>query len=283
MFAIAFAIAMISASSGDEAETGSELPPPTQVSTGDDQSPEQEQPTSESVASVPSQTAADSPQQEAQQTETTQTTPTQPQQPSQQSQSVEPVAVAEPDPLSGFRIPIAGACITEFEGHLPGAMRAYRNNGVHEGLDFYEWASCTKIDYETPILAAKDGVVIRADLDYVDVTPEDWVRFEAAGFEGEPILDELRGRQIWIEHAGKIVTRYAHLSQIASGIGVGVHVTQGQIIGYAGESGQREHYEAPGTDIHLHFEIRIGESWLGEGLSPLEGRNLYLQAFGLID
>ena len=186
-------------------------------------------------------------------------------------------------PLRGFIIPIAGACITEFEGHLPSAERAYRNHGVHEGLDFYEWASCTRVDYGTEILAAKAGVVIRADLDYVEITPADWDRFIAAGWEGEEILDELRGRQVWIDHGRGVVTRYAHLSVIAEGIALGVEVRQGQLIGYPGESGQQEVYANPGTDIHLHFEIRVGDGWLGQGESPQAARQLYLQAFGLID
>ncbi|MDE2746601.1 MAG: M23 family metallopeptidase [Chloroflexota bacterium] len=186
-------------------------------------------------------------------------------------------------PLRGFIRPIAGACVTEFPGHLPGSPRTYRNSGVHEGLDFYEWASCTAVTYSTEILAAKAGVVVRADLDYVEITPADWQRFIDANWEGEAILDELRGRQIWIDHGRGIVTRYAHLSAIADGIAVGVEVQRGQLIGYPGESGQQEVYANPGTDIHLHFEIRVGDGWLGQGETPADARTLYLQAFGLAE
>ena len=167
--------------------------------------------------------------------------------------------------------------------HLPGSARTYRNHGVHEGLDFYEWASCTAVNYTTEILAAKAGVIIRADLDYVEITPADWQRFIDANWEGEQILDELRGRQVWIDHGRGVVTRYAHLSEIAEGIAVGVEVLQGQLIGYPGESGQQEVYANPGTDIHLHFEIRVGDGWLGQGETPAAARTLYLQAFGLAE
>ncbi len=187
------------------------------------------------------------------------------------------------NPLRGFIVPIQGACVTEFPGHLPEASRAYRNDGVHEGLDFYQWASCTTISFSTEILAAKAGVVVRADVDYVDITPADWERFQAANWEGDEILDELRGRQVWIDHGRGIVTRYAHLSAIADGIVKGAEVQQGQVIGYPGESGQREVYANPGTDIHLHFEIRVGNGWLGQGKTPREARDLYLQAFGRAD
>ena len=187
------------------------------------------------------------------------------------------------NPLRGFLVPIRGACITEFANHLPSANREYRNDGVHEGLDFYQWASCTSISYATEILAAKAGVVIRADLDYVEITPVDWQRFSGANWEGESILDELRGRQVWIDHGRGIVTRYAHLSAIADGIAEGVEVQRGQVIGYPGESGQQEVYANPGTDIHLHFEIRVGAGWLGQGETPEAARRLYLQAFGLAE
>ncbi len=192
-------------------------------------------------------------------------------------------ALAPSDPLLGFLMPLPGACVSAFEGHLPNAPRAYRNNGIHEGLDFYTEAACVPVDRTTPVLAAKAGVVLRADRAYVDLTPEDWARFEQANFAGEEILDELRGRQVWIDHGQGIVTRYAHLSAIAAPIFEGVNVRAGQVIGFVGESGQRESFATPGSDLHLHFEIRINEGWLGQGLEPLAARLLYLYSFGLAD
>ena len=191
--------------------------------------------------------------------------------------------IAPSDPLLGFSMPLPGACVSAFEGHLPNAPRAYRNNGIHEGLDFYTEASCIPVDRTTPVLAAKAGVVLRADRAYVDVTPEDWARFEQAGFAGEQILDELRGRQVWIDHGQGIVTRYAHLSAIAAPIFEGVNVRVGQVIGFVGESGQRESFATPGSDLHLHFEIRINDGWLGQGLEPLAARQLYLYSLGSAD
>ena len=183
MFAIAFAIAMIGVSSSDGAEGGPEPAPPVQVSTGDEQPPEQQEPAAtESVASAPPRSTVSPPEQADRSGEPIQAQVSQSQPTTQQSQVIEPVTVEEPDPLSGFIIPIAGACVTEFEGHLPAAPRAYRNDGIHEGLDFYEWASCTTVNYDTPILAAKDGVVIRADLNYVDVTPRRLGSFRGGRF-----------------------------------------------------------------------------------------------------
>ena len=300
IFAVAAAVAVVQAT-GSDAESA---PPSSQASVDAPQTqssaPSQQQVSASQVASAETESAPAA--QSSQSSQPTQQEPAQ-QAPTEQAdsasqtaqsgeaaeavqhQAIQEQSAARPtppsNPLQGFIVPIRDACITEFEGHLPSSPRAYRNDGVHEGLDFYQWASCTTVGYATEILAAKAGVVIRADHDYIDITPADWDRFAAANWEGEQILDELRGRQIWIDHGRGIVTRYAHLSAIADGIAAGVEVAQGQTIGYPGESGQQEVYNAPGTDIHLHFEIRISNGWLGQGEAPLAARQLYLEAFGL--
>ena len=101
------------------------------------------------------------------------------------------------------------------------------------------------------------------------------------GYTDEPTLDIYRGRQIWIDHGNGVVTRYAHLGVIAEGIEEGVEVEQGQVIGGVGESGTPEAITAPGTELHLHAEVRIGESFLGDELPPGEVRALYRRLFGL--
>ena len=190
-------------------------------------------------------------------------------------------------PLLGFSIPVAGACVPTSELLLPGSPRAYRN-GTHEGVDFYsgDVGGCPaelSVTLATPTLAAKQGVVIRADWDYVELTQADLDAAAAAGFQGEEILDRFRGRQIWIDHGDDIVSRYAHLGAIAAGIQVGQTVAAGQIVGFAGESGTPESVQAPGTDVHLHFEIRVGDGYLGQGLPIAQARALYLEAFGIVE
>ena len=54
---------------------------------------------------------------------------------------------------------------------------------------------------------------------------------------------------------------------------------QGQPIGGIGESGTPESVLAPGTDIHLHYEVRVGDSFLGDGLPPDIVRGLYERLF----
>ncbi len=273
VFAVAIVVAVLQATGGDDAEASQQQP--AQVG-------QTEQPTQPAQSQAAQTTSEPSAQQPAVQQESV---PPASEQQSAAAPQESPQQVAEQqepsDPLLGFTMPIAGACVSEYDGHWPAALRAYRNNGIHEGLDFYNAAACVTIDSGTPVLAAKAGAIIRADRAYVDVTPDDWARFEAASFEGEAILDELRGRQVWIDHGQGIVTRYAHLSAIAAQIFEGVRVEAGAVIGFVGESGQRESYAAPGSDLHLHFEIRVGDGWLGQGLEPSSARALYLAAFGV--
>lgn len=160
---------------------------------------------------------------------------------------------------------------------MPNAPRPYRN-GFHEGVDFYSVDSCTVIAKGTEVLAAKAGRVLRADVDYKDITSAEVAQYLASP-NTEEALDKFRGRQVWIEHEGGIVTRYAHLSAIAAGITKGASVSEGQVLAYVGESGTPESVSNPGTEHHLHFEVRIGDSYLGKGLSPAEVRRLYQQLF----
>ncbi len=85
------------------------------------------------------------------------------------------------------------------------------------------------IDYAapigTPVLATADGTVTMA-------------RYNG-GF----------GNYIDIKHNGIYATQYAHLSAYAKGIRPGVHVSQGDVIGYVGSTGWS-------TGPHLHYQIK---------------------------
>lgn len=58
------------------------------------------------------------------------------------------------------------------------------------------------------------------------------------------------GRTIVLQHGGNISTLYAHLSKYHRSLKSGDPVSQGQIIGYVGQSGLA-------TGPHLHYEFRI--------------------------
>lgn len=183
-----------------------------------------------------------------------------------------------------FSWPVAGACLPQSDALMPNAPRTYRN-GVHEGLDFYPGSSCAHVERGSPVLAMHEGMVIRADLDYRDITPQQVRELgaltAAQGFTDPATLDIYRGRQVWVDHGNGVVTRYCHLSSITNGLRVGSRVRAGDVLGGAGESGTPEFVTAPGTEMHLHAEVRIGDSFLGAGLPPDVVRSLYSQLFGL--
>jgi murein DD-endopeptidase MepM/ murein hydrolase activator NlpD len=95
---------------------------------------------------------------------------------------------------------------------------------MHTGVD---WAA----PIGTPIFAAGNGVVIKAGWD--------------AGY----------GRRVEIQHANGYVTTYNHMSGFGRGIAEGVHVTQGQTVGYLGETGLA-------TGPHLHYEVIINGNFV---------------------
>lgn len=179
--------------------------------------------------------------------------------------------------ITGFHMPIAGACLPKSNNLMPNAPREYRK-GIHEGIDFYNSDSCTFVSKGTHALAARAGRVVRADLSYVDVTKKQ-VDAYLANPNTESSLDQFRGRQVWIDHGGGIVTRYCHLSGIAAGLKVGADVTAGQLVGYVGESGTPSSVTNPGHEYHLHFELRVGDSYLGSKQTPAQVRALYTAAF----
>ncbi|WP_291649755.1 M23 family metallopeptidase [Bosea sp. (in: a-proteobacteria)] len=99
-----------------------------------------------------------------------------------------------------------------------------RYSKMHTGVD---WAN--KIG--TPILAAGNGTVIKAEWD--------------SGY----------GRRIEIQHANGYVTSYSHQSAFAKGIAPGVKVRQGQVIGFLGNTGLS-------TGPHLHYEVMVNGNFV---------------------
>lgn len=184
--------------------------------------------------------------------------------------------------IHGFHFPIQGACLPTNDDLMPNAPRDYRW-GVHEGIDFYDGDACVPIERGMPVLAAKTGVVIRADHDYQAITAEEMdallARSEQQGHTDEADLDRLRGCQVWLDHGNGIVTRYAHLLAADERIKVGMVVAAGQVVGYVGNSGTPEGISDSTLENHLHFEIRVGSGYLGQGLSPEQTRRLCEKAF----
>lgn len=98
---------------------------------------------------------------------------------------------------------------------------------MHDGLDLVAVTG-------TSIYAAADGIVT------------------GAGPNGR------YGNWMQIEHAGRLTTVYGHLSDFAPGVGAGTRVSQGELIGFVGNTGRS-------TGAHLHFELLVN----GRTVNPL--------------
>ncbi|MGH8154695.1 MAG: OapA family protein, partial [Rhodanobacteraceae bacterium] len=102
--------------------------------------------------------------------------------------------------------------------------------GMRKDPITHRWQLHAGVDYAapvgTPIHAAGSGVI----------TTRGWVH----GF----------GNFIAIRNTPKYTTEYGHMSRFANGLHVGSHVTQGEVIGYVGDTGFA-------TGPHLHYEVVV--------------------------
>jgi murein DD-endopeptidase MepM/ murein hydrolase activator NlpD len=118
----------------------------------------------------------------------------------------------------------------------------------HDGIDY----SAAK---GTPVRAAANGTVVRAG--------------RAGGY----------GNLVELRHRNGITTRYGHLSAITAGLRAGVRVSQGDVIGRVGSTGNS-------TAPHLHYEFRVNgvprdprgmKFDAGEPLAPADRAGFFAQ------
>lgn len=182
-------------------------------------------------------------------------------------------------------LPIHNAYLPSDNYNYPNAPRAYRG-GSHAGLDVYTYHADNSYDplpvtRTTPVLAADDGIVIRADHDYRPTGIGEWNR-RAAYFKTHPttfMKQSFGGREVWIDHRNGIITIYNHLSLIDKSVKKGSRVSRGQRLGLAGNSGLAGEAEGKDYGIHLHFEIWIDGCYLGYGMSPVDVRKYFSWIF----
>ena len=158
--------------------------------------------------------------------------------------------------VRGLLLPVDGVALPTDIDLLPNAPRSYRG-GWHEGIDF-------PADAGTPVRSVAAGTIVRVDRSYVEWDPvSEKIALDEAvqlGYTPERTLDRIRGRQVWIDHGHGVVSRYAHLSAVAD-LEVGQSIERGTVIGQVGSSGY------PEGGPHLHLEIRVRSSYLGDGLT----------------
>ena len=185
--------------------------------------------------------------------------------------------------LKVLKSPVKGASIPRHPGVFPGARRLYRH-GVHQGLDFFhDPGSGAHVAVNTPAVASAAGRVIRADVNYRDMDPKQYSHIMSQcaheQYCSDANEDLFRGCQVWIDHGNGLITRYAHLNKARPDLRVGMHVAQGEQVGYIGYSGTGENIPSRGKHPHLHFEIWLDGHYLGHGLTPSETIALYQKLF----
>lgn len=177
--------------------------------------------------------------------------------------------------LSFLGTPLKGSHLTSRDSQLPGAPRSYRN-GTHEGIDWYTGYTGISVDTSTPVLSMGEGVVVRTDHNYNELTLEERERLLklAAQMEHTPeyILDKLRGRSVWVQYQNGVTVRYVHLSTIPPEVKVGSKVKTGDIIGYVGNSGTSDGVAGTDAGLHLHSDILIYDHLFWEYLEQEEIR-----------
>jgi murein DD-endopeptidase MepM/ murein hydrolase activator NlpD len=127
-----------------------------------------------------------------------------------------------------LRKPIADGIMRSGFGYRRHPVLGYAK--LHTGVD---WSN----PIGTPIMAAGNGLVIRAEM--------------TSGY----------GRRVEIQHINGYVTTYNHMSRFGRGVTEGARVRQGQIIGYVGSTGLS-------TGAHLHYEVIIN----GHFVDPMKIR-----------
>jgi peptidoglycan LD-endopeptidase LytH len=112
-----------------------------------------------------------------------------------------------------------------------GAARTYGGERKHEGTDLMATTG-------TPLISVAHGKVVR----------QEWDRLGGWCY----LIQDTAHPQMYYY--------YAHLSQYANGIDEGDKVTQGQLIGYVGNSGYGPEGTTGKFPSHLHFGIYVQES-----------------------
>ena len=169
---------------------------------------------------------------------------------------------------------------------LPNAPRNYRN-GIHKGIDFFA-------NWGTPIRAVAEGVVIRSDLHYEEVSPsfrESVLNSSArVGKTPSDIFNSiLLGQAVFLDHGFnlipgfRVISIYAHLSHINHDIKPGRLVKSGEFFAKSGNSGVKESTLGSRAGSHLHWELILQkdteEIFLGKDIPNPELYNMLTLMF----
>jgi murein DD-endopeptidase MepM/ murein hydrolase activator NlpD len=112
--------------------------------------------------------------------------------------------------------------------HFSENPQYYEQTNGHNGIDY-------GLPERTPVMAAADGVVSRAELDTATAANSE------VGY----------GYHIRLGHPNGSMTIYGHLVKDGILVRTGQNVKMGELIGHSGNTGRS-------SGPHLHFELRTG-------------------------
>jgi len=125
-----------------------------------------------------------------------------------------------------------------------------RGKKYHSGLDITGGSGLGQVN----IIAAKDGIVVYPTANVSNSCESSQSLSDCGGGYGNYVI---------IQHSDGNYTLYAHLHKNTITVKEGDSVSQGQVIGKMGSSGNS-------TGSHLHFEIREGNNISSSTVDPLE-------------
>ncbi len=173
----------------------------------------------------------------------------------------------------GLWFPIPGAKVPQDDRFLPTADRPYRK-GINQGFVFNSDSAGIPINYGTPVIAAADATVVRADNEFQELSLTQWrALLDRVGASGanEDELDQLRGRQLWLRLSDGRLLRYGHLSNLKVGIQEGAKVYRGQVIAYVGNTGTDDGVSGTTRGARLQFEVwQANNTFFGQNVETAE-------------
>lgn len=129
---------------------------------------------------------------------------------------------------AALRLPFADGNAFIVGQAFGGPLTSHSNINDQHALDI-------NMPERTPIVAARDGVIVEAEFGYTN----------AGGLDKRL---QNQANHVMIEHADGSLTQYAHLAPIAVPLAIGSAVRAGQLIGYSGNTGYS-------SGPHLHFSL----------------------------